>query len=139
MKKLCLILMLGSLNWSVGQAQEVIELTSPPTPNSLSWTHAEKEYFSPIWNTQVITNVSKPTLTVYRPEEGKANGTSVVICPGGGFRALSINSEGIDVAKWLNERGVTAFVLKYRLVPTGEDGVKEMMSLGADREKADQD
>jgi len=139
MKKIFTVLIFSSLLWSYGQAQEVIKLSSIPTPESISWTHEEREYFSPIWNTQVITNVSEPTLTVYKPDPNLANGTSVVICPGGGFRALSINSEGIEVAKWLNERGVTAFLLKYRLVPTGEDGVKEMMSPGADREKSDQD
>jgi len=139
MKKLLVLFMLSPLSWSPGKAQQVIELSSIPNPESLVWTHEEREYFSSIWNTQVITNVSKPTLTVYLPEEGKANGTSVVICPGGGFRALSINSEGIDVAKWLNGKGVTAFVLKYRLVPTGEDGVKEMMSPGGDQAKSDRD
>jgi len=48
---------------------------------------------------------------------------------------LSINSEGIDVAKWLAARGVTAFVLRYHLVPTGDDGVKEVMTKITDRQK----
>ncbi len=113
---------------SAAHAQKVIRLYTGAAPGSESWTHNEKEYFSKIWNTQVVTNVSQPTLTAYLPEPASANGTSVIICPGGGFHALSINSEGIDVAKWLNARGVAAFVLKYRLVPTGEDGVKEMMT-----------
>lgn len=52
------------------------------------------------------------------------------MAPGGGLYALSINSEGIDVAQWLNKQGITAFVLKYRLVPTGDDGVKEISELG---------
>lgn len=109
-------------------AQKVIRLYPGAAPGSEHWKHQEKEYFSSIWNTQVVTNVVHPTLTVFSPEADKANGTAVVICPGGGFHALSINSEGVDVAKWLAARGVTAFVLKYRLVPTGEDGVKEVMS-----------
>jgi acetyl esterase/lipase len=58
-----------------------------------------------------------------------------VICPGGGFMALSINSEGIDVAKYLAARGVTAFVLKYRLAHTGEDATQEFTALYADRQK----
>jgi acetyl esterase/lipase len=62
-----------------------------------------------------ISNVVQPTLTVFVPAPGTANGTSVVICPGGGYTRLSIDTEGYDVAKRLNEMGVTAFVLKYRL------------------------
>src|SRR5262245_36985277 len=92
-------------------AQKVIRLYPGAAPGSEQWKHQEKEYFSSIWNTQVVTNVVNPTLTVFSPETDKANGTAVIICPGGGFHALSINSEGIDVAKWLAARGVTAFVL----------------------------
>ncbi|MBD2722731.1 alpha/beta hydrolase [Hymenobacter armeniacus] len=62
-----------------------------------------------------ISNVVQPNLTVFVPPAGTANGTAVVICPGGGYARLSIDSEGYDVAKRLNEMGVTAFVLKYRL------------------------
>ncbi|MGH9801422.1 MAG: alpha/beta hydrolase [Blastocatellia bacterium] len=113
---------------NVALAQKVIRLYPGAAPGSEHWKHQEKEYFSQIWNTQVVTNVVNPTLTVFSPEADKANGTAVIICPGGGFHALSINSEGIDVAKWLVTRGVTAFILKYRLVPTGEDGVKEVMA-----------
>ncbi|UOQ96133.1 alpha/beta hydrolase [Hymenobacter sp. 5317J-9] len=62
-----------------------------------------------------ISNVVQPNLTVFVPPAGTANGTAVIICPGGGYTRLSIDSEGYDVAKRLNEMGVTAFVLKYRL------------------------
>ncbi len=120
-------------------AQKVIRLYPGAAPGSESWTHQEKEYFSQIFNTEVVTNVSQPTLTAYLPEPAIANGTSVIICPGGGFHALSINSEGVDVAKWLNTKGVTAFVLKYRLVPTGDDGTKELMAKIGDRKKMDAD
>jgi acetyl esterase/lipase len=65
-----------------------------------------------------IVNVSRPTLTVHQPQQ--ANGTAVVICPGGGFRQLSIDHEGHEVAKFLNRLGVTAFVLKYRVYRTSE-------------------
>ncbi len=122
---------------SFSSAQEVLRLYDGPAPGSEDWKHEEKEYFSPIFNTQVVTNVVVPTLTRFSPPAEKANGTAVVICPGGGFHVLSINSEGIDVAKWLNEKGVTAFVLKYRLVPTGKDGVVEMM--GKKRDKIEED
>ncbi|MCC9167405.1 alpha/beta hydrolase [Pontibacter harenae] len=62
-----------------------------------------------------IEKVRKPTLTVYLPPKEKANGTAVVICPGGGYAILAASHEGSDIAKKFNEQGVAAFVLKYRL------------------------
>ena len=62
-----------------------------------------------------VKNIHNPSITAYFPEKGKANGTAVVICPGGGFRTLVYNSEGRDAALFLNSLGITAFVLKYRL------------------------
>jgi acetyl esterase/lipase len=59
--------------------------------------------------------VDRPSLTVYLPERTPANGTAVVVCPGGGYAGLAVDNEGKQVAKWLNSLGVTAFVLKYRL------------------------
>ena len=112
-----------------GNAQEIIELPNN-NPDNISWDVAEREYYSPIWKTQVVTNVAKPTMEVYRPSGVEPNGTGIIIAPGGGLYALSINSEGKDVARWLNQKGITAFVLKYRLVPTGEDGVKEVSEVG---------
>jgi acetyl esterase/lipase len=69
-----------------------------------------------------------PSLLVFRGPAAIANGTAVIIAPGWGFLALSINSEGIDLAKWVNARGVTAFVLKYRLAKSNTDNLaKEIM------------
>lgn len=65
-----------------------------------------------------ITNISQPTLSMYLPPKEKRNGTSVIICPGGGFNILAWNKEGTEVAEWFNTIGVTAFALKYRC-PTG--------------------
>lgn len=62
-----------------------------------------------------VTNVHNPTLTVFLPPKDKANGVGIVLCPGGGFRELWMMHEGINEAKWLAERGIAAFVLKYRL------------------------
>jgi predicted peptidase len=107
--------------------QKVIQLYGGSPPGSESWTWSEAENDSNAWQTTAIYNVSKPTLTVFQPEEGKANGTAVIIAPGGAFHALSINSEGYDVAKWLVEKGVTCFVLKYRLARSfTTDPVKEV-------------
>src|SRR5438132_2331472 len=61
--------------------------------------------------------VDKPSLTIYLPPAATANGTAVVICPGGGYGALASDHEGKQPAAWLNAHGVAAFVLKYRLGP----------------------
>ncbi|MHC0442494.1 prolyl oligopeptidase family serine peptidase [Flavobacterium sp. 3-210] len=62
-----------------------------------------------------VRKVTLPTLTVYLADPEKSNGTSVVICPGGGYGMLAINKEGFKVAEWFNSLGINAFVLKYRL------------------------
>jgi len=62
-----------------------------------------------------IEKVQEPTLAVFLPVKRKATGKAVVACPGGGYQGLAYDWEGIDIAKWLNSRGVAAFVLKYRL------------------------
>lgn len=64
---------------------------------------------------QRLTNVTKPTLTVYRPEKEKDTGAAVLICPGGGYSILAWDLEGTEVAEWLNSIGVTGVVLKYRV------------------------
>lgn len=129
MKSLLTTLLLLGLSLQ-GYSQEIVKLPYEEAENT-TWVGEEKEYFSQIWQNQVVTNVSVPTIQVFKPAEGKSNGTSVIVAPGGGLFALSIKSEGTDVAEWLNAQGITAFVLKYRLVPTAKDGVKEVTDLGA--------
>lgn len=68
-----------------------------------------------------IFYVDTPILTVYEPPAEKKNGTAVVICPGGGYMMLAYKKEGIDLAKWFNEQGVTAFLLKYRVPRRNKD------------------
>ncbi|GAW40957.1 Acetylxylan esterase precursor [Brevundimonas sp. SH203] len=70
---------------------------------------------------EVVRNVTRPTLEVFRPEPGTATGAAVVIAPGGGFRYLTIEAEGRAVARTLAQHGVTAFVLKYRTLETPVD------------------
>ena len=120
---------------SLASAQDAIPLYEGTPPGSGPENYPEKEYFSTIWNTEVVANVTKPTLTVFKPAPEQKSGTAVVVCPGGGFMALSINSEGNDVAKYLAAKGVTAFVLKYRLAHTGEDATQEFTNLISDRQK----
>ena len=62
-----------------------------------------------------IAYVDNPTLTIYRASEEKANGTGVIICPGGGYNILAWTHEGTEIAEWFNSIGVSAFILKYRV------------------------
>ncbi|HEY3703417.1 MAG TPA: alpha/beta hydrolase [Terracidiphilus sp.] len=115
-------------------AQTVIPLypASPSAPDT------EKQYFSEAWHTNVVTNVTRPTLTVFKPTNGQNSGSAVIVCPGGGYMALSIDSEGNDVATYLAARGMTAFVLRYRLAPTDTEATKEFGDLWAhDRARLD--
>src|SRR5689334_9650807 len=97
---------------------EPIELTTGPTPDGEIRTHPRREFFSELFGTEAVVNVAVPTLTPVLPID--ACGTAVIIAPGGGFHGLSINSEGFDAARWLAARGMTSFVLEYRLVPGGD-------------------
>jgi acetyl esterase/lipase len=105
-----------SLLMSVSQihAQKEIPLYPNGVPNSISVPNTQKSEINKD-GILIISEVTVPTLTVYAPEKGKANGTSVIICPGGGYWILAASHEGADVAKEFNKMGVTAFVLKYRI------------------------
>ncbi len=127
----CVILVLAA----TALAQDVVPLYQGTPPGSGGETYPEKQYFSKVWNTEVVSNVTKPTLVVFKPTPELRNGTAVVVCPGGGFMALSIASEGTEVAQYLAAKGVTAFVLKYRLAHTGEDATQEFATAVADRQK----
>jgi acetyl esterase/lipase len=74
-------------------------------------------------STRLVTNVTRPTLTIYRPAKDKDTGTAILICPGGGYWNLYWQLEGEEVAAWLNSIGVTGIILKYR-VPRRPDEVK---------------
>lgn len=97
----------------------VVPLWPDGAPGSEGWTQQEQEDVIPP-RLKVIRNVTQPTLMAYLPDPSIANGTAVIVCPGGAFHFLSIDMEGTDVARWLNARGVAAFVLKYRLIRTGD-------------------
>ena len=74
-------------------------------------------------STRMITGVTKPTITIYRPAKARETGTAVLICPGGGYWNLYWELEGEEVAAWLNSIGVTGIILKYR-VPRRPDEPK---------------
>lgn len=113
MKKTLLFCMALSFT-NIISAQVVIPLYEGEVPNSKPFNR-EEQFVTGADGGSRVSKVSKPTLTAFFPPKDKANGTSVIICPGGGYVRLSIDKEGYDVAKVLNEWGVTAFVLKSRL------------------------
>ncbi|AOF98751.1 alpha/beta hydrolase fold family protein (plasmid) [Blastomonas sp. RAC04] len=96
---------------------EAVPLYGDRTPGA-----AATENWS-LWDDKhyVVRNVTRPTLTAFLPEPSKATGASVLVAPGGGFMLLAMGPEGWNVGKALAERGITAFVLKYRIKPTPTD------------------
>ncbi|WP_080055014.1 alpha/beta hydrolase [Spirosoma aerolatum] len=124
------------INTVIVSAQQVFKLYEGRPKGSESWTWNE----GTSTNKEVVYNVSEATLTAYLPPKEAANGTAVIVAPGGAFHILSINNEGVDVAKWLNSKGIAAFVLKYRVVHSlTDDPVKELMPKMQDFKKLDEE
>lgn len=97
---------------SINAQQKEISLYTGVAPGSEKWTWTEQKINAN--GNVIVSDVSKPTLAPFIPD--KPNGTAIIVAPGGAFHILSIESEGNQVAKKLNEKGITVFVLKYRLV-----------------------
>jgi acetyl esterase/lipase len=93
-----------------------IEIGTGPLPDATAQESWHTQYGS-----QFARNVTVATITPFLPDPAKASGAAVVVAPGGGFRTLSMENEGWNVARALAERGVAAFVLKYRLNQTPAD------------------
>jgi acetyl esterase/lipase len=111
----------------------VINLWPDKTPGDvgISGEETSRMYESAIiaGPTKLITNVTKPTLTIYRPAKEKNTGTALLICPGGGYHNLFWELEGEEVAAWLNSIGATGIILKYR-VPRRPGDVRGEPPLG---------
>ena len=117
-KYICILLLLPFF----AQAQQKeIRLYEKAAPGSETWNWQEKKNNNNAIHLVTVFNVVKPTLTIFPPDGVASNGTAVIICPGGGFHFLSIESEGTEVAKWLAKKGFTAFVLKYRVAHINTD------------------
>ncbi len=116
-------------------AQDVIPLYKDPLPGSENWDWSEAiSKYSPE-DSRFVYNISKPSVTVYSPPYYLKTGTAVVVAPGGGFHFLNWDNEGTKVAKWLNSKGITAFVLKYRVAKSiTDDPAKELSLQMADPE-----
>jgi len=114
-------------SFQIASAQEVIKLYDGVPPGSENATWNEQTSSQNMFNTEVVYNVKEPTITAYLPPKHLNTGTAIIVAPGGAFHTLSINSEGVDVAKYLNSIGIAAFVLKYRVAPSfTNDPVKEL-------------
>jgi len=109
-------------------SQQVVNVWPGVAPGSENWTQQEVKITDTPLGT-VIINVVTPTLTVYLPERTRATGTGVIIAPGGAFVALAIEHEGYKVARWLQEKGIAAFVLKYRVVEKRGEGIPAGMNM----------
>jgi acetyl esterase/lipase len=128
--------MRGPIPWSAGGITllmlmaatadaQVVNLWPGVAPGSERWTHQPRT----IENTPVGTvvfNTVTPTVTAFLPAPDRATGTGVIIAPGGAFVALAVSQEGDDVARWLQERGIAAFVLRYRTMERRGDGIPQM-------------
>ena len=106
-------LLLASV-WAFAAEPQIVYLWPNGAPGSEGKTSEEVVKVQPAGD-RVISNVHKPSITVYLPSKETATGASVVIAPGGGHSALWADHEGHNIAKYLQERGVAGFVLKYRL------------------------
>lgn len=117
---------LGGLDGDATAASPVplVPIPAPPFPDAIPLAHEPDAVERPdeswlLLNGQAtVRNVSVPTLTPFLPTPGTATGAAMIVAPGGGFVVASMENEGWPVARWLAERGIAAFVLKYRLEPT---------------------
>lgn len=94
---------------AASEGHEIIRIWPGTAPGTEDWTGPE------FVGKNSVTNVTVPTLTVFRPQNAQANGTAVVVAPGGGFQGLALKQESDPMAHWLTARGITVFALKYRV------------------------
>ena len=114
----------------------IAPIIAPKEPNAIHlYTSDGLKGPAEEWETfagaRIVRNVTQPTLTPVLPDPAKANGTAVIVAPGGAFLMLSIDTEGYQVAHWLADRGITAFVLKYRLKSTPRDPAAYLPTLSS--------
>jgi len=117
---------------------EVMLLSSDGDPGTQDWTQLEQEHItSAPMSFRIVRNVTQPTLNIFLLFPAVATHGAVIMCPRG-FHSLVIDHEGIEVAHWLNARGVAAFALKYRLLPAearDEDFQRQFQEFVSDRNK----
>jgi acetyl esterase/lipase len=115
------LLLLTIIKGPAAETSTVIELWPKGAPGEKGGIGEEKDLTKPSDNLIAgkpvirLGNVSKPTISIYRPPAGKDTGGAVLVCPGGGYHILAMDLEGTEVCEWLNSIGVTAMLLKYRV------------------------
>ena len=114
MKTLLLVWLLAPLPIFAAEIPKEIPLWPDGAPGSEGKTAKEVVAKSPSGEI-LVWSIHHPSLTPYLPPKEKATGTAILVIPGGGHRNLAITHEGYNVAEWLSERGIAAFVLKHRL------------------------
>ncbi len=124
----CAVAFTFLLACSARAQQQVVNIWPGAAPGSENWTQQERVVENTPVGT-VVFNVVTPTLTAYLPEPKKATGTGIVIAPGGAFVALAISLESREVARWLQERGIAAFVLKYRIREKRGEGIPANLNM----------
>jgi acetyl esterase/lipase len=128
---------MASATSAAAQNDKMTPISTPAQPNAIVLGTGElpgatvPEAWHRQYGSDFARNVTVATLTPFLPDPAKATGTAVVVAPGGGFRTLSMENEGFDVARALAERGVAAFVLKYRLTQTPRDMAAFEQSMAA--------
>ncbi len=125
LRGLVLLLLAGAL---AAADQQVVRLWPDAVTEPTLGEEQSKERGTPEHRDRSLTNVVTPTLSVVAPPADQATGAAIVICPGGGYGSLAYDKEGVDVAAWLAQHGVTGLILKYRL-PRGAPGAAEPLPL----------
>src|SRR3954468_19120847 len=124
--KTLVLLMAGGFALAAGPLDaQVVNIWPGVAPGSEGWRQKERTVENTPLGT-VVFDVRTPTLRPYLPDSTKATGTGVIIAPGGAFVALAMDLEGATVARWLQQRGIAAFLLKYRIVEKKQEGIPEM-------------
>jgi acetyl esterase/lipase len=112
---------LSDLEWRTAPVGDAINVWPGAAPGSENWVLEEEAGDDPATGLYQFRNVVTPTITPVLPKPGTANGSAVVVVPGGGFASVIWHHEGTSTAHWFADRGVTAFVLKYRLAQLSPD------------------
>lgn len=120
----------GAAIAQMGEMPPMVPIETPAQPGAIALypkdaaliaAAGKEERWNSIMGEKLVRNVTVPTLTPFLPDLAKATGAAVIVAPGGAFLMVSMEHEGWSVARWLADRGIAAFVLKYRVEPTPVD------------------
>ena len=121
MRSIFTLLILFSISFSQAQTRDTIHLWLNKVPGEIAAKHAAIKSDNTSGNVIRLTDITNPSLTVFKPKISNDSKAAIIVCPGGGYSILAVDKEGTEVAEWLNSLGYTAFVLQYR-VPNKKQG-----------------